>query len=172
MIPCQSCHKRPATVHLTEIADGEKREIHLCEQCAQKEDSLMSPLNPQAFFAQLMDAAKGSRGEDVEVDCPVCGLSYNEFRQRGRLGCAECYRVFREGLVQLLEKIHGTTQHLGKVPTRAGSGMKKDREIVELKRELTRVIQREEYEKAAQLRDRIRRLEEGLETGEANRGGN
>jgi protein arginine kinase activator len=107
-----------------------------------------------------MDAAKGSAGDEVELRCPRCGLSYSEFRQRGRLGCSDDYKLFREGLSQLLERIHGSTQHLGKIPSRAGANLKRERELIELKRELTRVIQREEYERAAQVRDQIRRMEE------------
>ena len=161
MVPCQSCQKHPATVHLTEIIDGKKREVHLCEACAQQEG--VNPLNAQSFFSHLMDEAKGVAGEDVELRCTNCGLSYSEFRQRGRLGCAEDYKLFKAGLGQLLERIHGGTQHLGKIPSRAGRELKAERELIDLNRELTRAIQREEYERAAEIRDRIRGLsgEEG-----------
>ena len=165
MIPCQSCKKRPATVHLTEIVKGEKREVHLCEECAQSEG--INPLTPQSFFSHLVDASKGATGEELEITCPNCGLTYAEFRQRGRLGCGEDYKLFKEGLTRLLEKIHGSTQHLGRIPTRIGSQLERETELIELKRELTRVVQREEYEKAAGIRDRIRELEEEEDAGES-----
>jgi protein arginine kinase activator len=158
MSQCQSCHKKEATVHLTEIVNGEKREVHLCEECAQKEG--VNPLSAQSFFTHLMDATKsGPSGQEVELTCTGCGLTYTEFRQRGRLGCSECYKVFREPLARLLEKIHGGRQHLGKIPARAGEGLRRERELIELRRELTEVIHREEYERAAQIRDRLRQME-------------
>lgn len=162
---CQKCGQNPATVHLTQIEKGEKREVHLCESCAQTED--VSPFSAQTLFSQLVDASKAAGGLQADVSCDRCGLSYSEFRQRGRLGCADCYKLFKSGLVQLLEKIHGSTQHLGKIPPSAGSRLKRERELIELKRELTRVIQREEYEKAADIRDRIRVLEEEEDGGTA-----
>lgn len=160
---CQSCEKNQATVHLTEIIGGKKRELHYCEACAQKEG--ISPLTPQSFFPHLVDVAKGVTGGMEDVRCPKCGLSYSEFRQRGRLGCEEDYKLFKEGLSQLLDRIHGSTQHIGKVPSRLGDHMNVERELIELQRELTRVIQREEYEQAARVRDQIRELEERTNSG-------
>ena len=158
MNTCQSCQKNPATVHLTEIVDGDKREVHLCEECAQKEG--VSPVGAQNLFTHLMDVAKGGDPDSVtSLTCAGCGLTYGEFRQRGRLGCGECYKVFREPLSELLEKIHGAHQHLGRIPGRVGSSLKRERELIELRRELTSVVQREEYERAAEIRDRLRKVE-------------
>jgi protein arginine kinase activator len=166
---CEACQKNSATVHLTEIVKDEqgedvKREMHLCEDCAQKQG--VGPLlTPQSFLGQLVDPSKETEGAEPGVTCPKCGLTYAEFRQRGRLGCSACYKLFQKGLTPLLERIHGSTQHLGKIPSREGSSRKRERELTELKRELSRVVQREEYEKAAHLRDRIRELEEQEDSG-------
>lgn len=155
---CQSCQKNPATIHLTEIVKGKKREAHYCEECAQKEG--IDTSTPQSLLSSLADPAKQVGGEEREVTCPRCGLKYSEFRRRGRLGCGDCYRAFREGLTPLLERIHGNVQHVGRIPQQAGEHLKAERELIELKRELTRAVQREEYERAAELRDRIRQIEE------------
>ena len=166
---CEACGQNEPTVHLTEIVKDEegkdvKREMHLCEECAQKQG--VGPLlSPQSILGQLVDPSKGTTEEDAGLTCSHCGLTYGEFRQRGRLGCGSCYKLFKEGLTPLLERIHGSTQHLGKIPTREGSHLKRERELTELKRELTRVVQREEYEKAAEIRDRIRVLEEQEDGG-------
>ncbi len=160
---CQSCNEKPATVHLTEIVEGEKHEVHLCEDCARSEG--VNPLSAQNLFTHLMDVAKGPASSEEQIVCDTCGLSYQEFRQRGRLGCSEDYKLFKEGLTQLLDRIHGSSQHLGKIPARAGAGLRVERELMELKRELGRVVQREEYERAAEIRDRIRRLEEEESSG-------
>jgi protein arginine kinase activator len=160
---CQSCNEKPATVHLTEIVEGEKHEVHLCEDCARNEG--VNPLSAQNLFTHLMDVAKGPATSEEQIVCDTCGLSYQEFRQRGRLGCAECYKLFKDPLTQLLEKIHGGKQHLGKVPSRAGDSLKRERELIELRRELSQTIQREDYERAAEIRDRLKHLEESDEGG-------
>jgi protein arginine kinase activator len=163
---CQSCKKAVATVHLTEIEQGQKREVHLCDACAQKK-GMGSPFNLGNLVSELAGAAKASEPavgpESPETVCEECGMTYPEFRTGGRLGCSHDYDAFREGLVPLLERIHGATQHVGKVPTRMGSSMAREKELIELRRELQKAIQREEYERAAKLRDRIRTLELEIE---------
>jgi protein arginine kinase activator len=160
---CQVCKKQPATVHLTEIIKNKKREMHLCEDCASKKgvpfkahqfsisDLLSGLVNTQA----AQELAKMS-----QVKCPICGLSYLEFRQHGRLGCATDYTVFKEGLMPLLERIHGSTDHLGKIPRTSGEAREGSRELLELRQALKLAVAREDYEKAAELRDRIQHLEE------------
>jgi protein arginine kinase activator len=160
---CQSCQKSAATVHLTEIVDGKKREVHYCESCAQVEG--VHPLSPQIYFPNLVGPAAGGSEQEPDIECPHCGLTYAEFRQRGRLGCAEDYALFQEGLVQLLERIHGSSQHIGKIPENEGENLKLEREIIELKRELTRAIHLEDYEQAATIRDRVREMEEKHKSG-------
>ncbi|MCU0726323.1 MAG: UvrB/UvrC motif-containing protein [Planctomycetes bacterium] len=155
---CQSCKKAPATIHMTEIVKGKKRELHYCEACAEKAGLDIS--TPQSLLSSLAEPAHGSGGEEKDFVCPRCSLRYSEFRRRGRLGCGDCYQTFREGLVPLLERIHGNVQHLGRIPARAGARVESQRELTELKRELTRAVQREEYERAAEIRDRIRKAEE------------
>jgi protein arginine kinase activator len=155
---CQSCKKNAATVHLTEIVEGVKREVHYCEACAQTEG--LSPLSPQIYFPNLVGPVAGGSEVEPDLKCPECGLTYAEFRQRGRLGCGADYDLFREGLNQLLERIHGSNQHIGKIPQSEGDNLKLEREIIELKRELKRAIHMEDYEQAARIRDRIRKTEE------------
>jgi len=169
-IPCQVCKKNLATVHLTEIIKNKKREIHLCEDCAGKKgvafksyqfsipDLLSSLVNSQA----AQEIAKMS-----QIKCPVCGLSYLEFRQHGRLGCATDYTVFKEGLIPLLEKIHGSAEHLGKIPGSSGDAREMSKELIELRQALKRAVDNEDYEQAASIRDRIRKLEEGRHDADA-----
>ena len=159
---CQVCKKNLATVHLTEIIKNKKREIHMCENCARNKgvafksqqfsisDLLSGLVNTQA--AQEM--AKMS-----QIKCPICGLSYLDFRQHGRLGCATDYTVFKDGLLPLLERIHGNTQHQGKIPTSSGETHKVSKELLELRQTLRKVVDMENYEEAAKIRDKIRKLE-------------
>ena len=155
---CQSCKKKEAKVHLTEIANGKKREVHLCAACAAKQG--IQPMDPHAILSSMAEPARDAAGVESDLTCSRCGLSFSEFRRRGRLGCGDCYRVFREGLLPLLERIHGNTQHLGRVPEQSAEDVPAERELTLLKRELARAVQCEEYERAAGLRDQVRRLEE------------
>lgn len=158
---CDSCHENEATVHLTEIVDGVKHEVHYCELCAQQQGVVLSA---PSLLGNLPGGGPEGAG-DPDLLCTGCHLTYKEFRQRGRLGCARCYEAFKEGLIPLLERIHGSSQHLGRAPEESGDHLKAERQLIELRRELARVIQREEYEQAARIRDRIRKLEERKSLG-------
>ena len=179
MVACQSCQASPATVHLTEIKDKERRELHLCTKCAQERGiSLKTDFSLGEIFGGLIDPsspAKAGGGQQEKQDkqdkekrdsrtvCPRCGLSYLEFRKTGRLGCPDDYEVFKKGLVPFLEKIHLDTRHVGKVPSRADRRSQQVKELVALRRQLTDLVEREAYEDAARVRDRIKTMEEKAE---------
>ncbi|NMA82878.1 MAG: hypothetical protein GX962_03325 [Epulopiscium sp.] len=168
---CEQCHQNPATVHLAHIENGEKIEQHLCEICAKKMQSFSmgDGISFQDFFAGLMDIAMGSPSQQKsttnkpqgisDLQCPVCHMTYNEFRKTGKIGCASCYEVFEQYLYPIIKRIHGNTEHTGKLPQKAASDLKLQRKIQELQKELQAAIEEEAYEKAAQLRDQIRELE-------------
>lgn len=164
---CQECRKRPATVHLTKIINGQKTELHLCQQCAQEKGEFEYLFQPVFSFpnllAGLMGAPASPEVPTVEERCPGCGLSYSDFAQRGRLGCSRCYETFAARLDPLLKRIHGHVQHTGKVPRRTGGLVRVRKEVNMLRNELQRAIEREEFERAAKLRDQIRELEKKLE---------
>ncbi len=153
---CQYCSKREAKIHFTEIKDGKKTEMHICEPCAHEKDmalafpSILSTLVPGAG-----PVPKRPGSEAVPATCPSCQLAYNEFKSKGRLGCPTCYDVFAPVLVPLLEKVHGAAAHAGKTPARA-AGAKTRQEVLDLEAELERAIEAEDYERAAELRDSIR----------------
>jgi protein arginine kinase activator len=96
---------------------------------------------------------------ESKLKCPKCGLTYEDFKKVGRLGCGECYTAFRDALLPLLKRIHGSNQHCGKSPKKAAKVVKAKNELLELKDKLQKAIQREEFEEAAKLRDKIRELE-------------
>jgi len=165
---CQNCQQRPATVHLTEIVNNQKREIHLCEECAQEKGvaikAHVTGLDIPEFVGKLASSEQSAPGRKPtsELRCDVCGLTFEAFRNLGKFGCPNDYEVFKEGLVKLLERIHGSTQHRGKVPSRVTDRVSHQKELMQLKEELRVAVEREEYERAAELRDRIRRLEAEL----------
>ncbi|ALS26141.1 hypothetical protein ABEV74_07255 [Paenibacillus cisolokensis] len=165
---CQECGKRPATLHFTKIVNGEKTEYHICESCAREKGESIpgvgSGFSIHSLLSGLLDFEPASSGSGIgpslqTLRCDECGLTYAQFSKIGRFGCSECYRKFSERLDPLLKRVHGNTVHVGKIPKRSGSRIQTKREIERLRRELQSRIEREEFEYAAKLRDKIRDLE-------------
>ncbi|XID90867.1 UvrB/UvrC motif-containing protein [Paenibacillaceae bacterium WGS1546] len=163
---CQECGKRPATLHFTKIVNGEKAELHICESCAREKGELLPGTNAGFSIHNLLSGLldfephnPNQAAKPATVKCDTCGMTYAQFGKLGRFGCSDCYKKFSERLDPLLKRVHGNTVHVGKVPKRAGGHLKTKREIDRLKKEMQARIQREDFETAAQLRDRIRELE-------------
>lgn len=166
---CQKCNKRPATVHMTRIVNNVKSELHLCSECAKQYQGFAFSFNFEPgfsihkFLGGLLDSVPFEMAPVQSPECPNCRLSFDRFSQIGRFGCSSCYRSFGEGLDPLLRRVQGTSRHTGKVPHRAGGKLGVRREIEKLQAELQQAVREEAYERAAELRDRIRSLEQGLE---------
>lgn len=162
---CDGCGKAPATQHVTQIVNNRVTELNLCAPCAE-ERGFMVAANPAGlaiadFLAQMVDEVTTTHEDKVgRVQCPGCGMYYSTFRETGHLGCAACYASFRQSLRPLLRRIHGEPRHLGKAPHRDGERFARRREMQRLHEELERAIGREDYERAAALRDSIRQLEQ------------
>ena len=163
---CQSCSK-PATVHLTDIIDGQKRERHLCQSCAEQQQLIkQQELNLPAILQTLIGQHIGQLTDELaRLTCPACGIKYMEFRAEGRLGCPHDYEVFRVGLEPLLQRIHRAGRHVGKSPRHGARTAVVQVEIVELQRQLRRAVEGEAYEEAARLRDLLRMREATDESG-------
>ena len=159
---CDICGKKKATVHLTEIVDDQMSEMHLCEECArQKSVQMEQQFGLADLLAGLADFGKSTKEEVREsIKCTNCGMSYDDFRKFGRLGCSQCYESFKMHLGTLLKKVHGSNHHLGKSPTKIPQGVKKKIEDFQvLKTQLEKAIQMEDFELAADIRDKIRAIE-------------
>jgi protein arginine kinase activator len=161
---CDVCGKNPATVHLTEIIDEQMNELHLCEECARHKSAAMEQqFGLSDLLAGMADFEKPANKEEevVTIKCPSCGLTYADFKKIGRLGCGECYNVFRKYLAPLLKRIHGSNQHIGKNPARAKTTAKlykKKDDLLELKEQLQKAVSQEAFEEAARLRDQIKKV--------------
>jgi len=166
---CNICNKNQATVHLTEIIDNQMTELHLCDECAKKKSVQMEQqFGLSDLLAGLVDYSKqlgGSEKSAVGTQCPFCGLTYEDFRKIGRLGCSECYTAFGRYLGPLLKRIHGASQHVGKTPlSLPHEGTKtatrpRGSSVADLKANLQAAVAREEFEEAAHLRDAIKEAE-------------
>jgi protein arginine kinase activator len=156
---CDKCGK-PATVHLTEIAGGEKVEKHLCEDCAASEGITVKASLPISQLLEDFILQSAGQDETSELSCDVCGLSFSEFRQRGVLGCPNDYDAFAEALDPMLQQAQeGAVQHRGKLPRRGGEGQQKQAAALRLRAELKKAVAAENYERAAELRDRLKEME-------------
>lgn len=163
---CDVCKDNVANVHFTKIVNGEVDEQHLCESCAKKEKKSFSfdnSYNFNKFFSGLFD----SLDEEVpktktDVECSNCGLSFNEFKRVGKFGCPHCYEEFKDGLKTMIKGIHGHERHRGKIPSKANTNIRISREIEELNKKLEDAVKKEEFEKAAVIRDEIRNVKENL----------
>ncbi len=157
---CDICGKNSATVHLTEIIDNQMNELHLCEECARQKNAEMEHKFGSDLLAGMAETEKFAKEkETVSVICPNCGLSYTNFKKIGRLGCGECYIAFKKYLILLLKRIHGSAQHVGKVPRKTGVALKKKTLLQDLGDKLQAAIKVEDFEEAARIRDRIREIE-------------
>lgn len=159
---CENCDKREATVHYTKIINGEVEELHLCDECAMGKNEFDSSFSFHKLLTGLIDNAQAVTVKEEDVKCDFCGLAYNEFKQTGKFGCANCYYVFKDKLRPLLRGIHGDDEHIGKIPKSINQEIIKRREIDKLRDELDALIVKEAFEKAAILRDRIKELEDQL----------
>jgi protein arginine kinase activator len=155
---CQACEKKPATVHFTEIKDGEKTALHLCDDCASQKGLTHGTLIPPLLASLVEGMHAATKGP--ELKCPKCAMTFDEFRSKGRLGCPHDYEAFEAELAPLVEKIHGAKRHAGRVPRSEPPASGGDDRLASLRRELAQAVRDEKYEDAAKLRDEIRRAEE------------
>lgn len=163
---CDSCGGENPVVHLTQIVDNEMRTLHLCEKCAAAKgvegSSVPENFPLSDFLAQMGDEGAQRPGTEgvAPAPCGFCGLTFRDFRETGRLGCPHCWTSFEPHLRGLLRRIHGGTQHIGKVYLSPDpSASDREKRLEGLRRKLERAIELEDFERAAELRDRIRALE-------------
>ena len=169
---CDNCKERDAIINLTQVEHDSKVTLHLCEQCAQQKGVetggavLKSPLG-NFLGAVVKGAGGGGAGALVPATggdalrCPACGSTLRDFRDSGRLGCDQCYVSFDVHLRDLLRRLHGSSQHVGERYEVPGAGGDEDprSHLLDLKAQLRRAVEGENFELAAELRDRIRVLE-------------
>ena len=166
---CEECGKRPASVHFTKIINGHKTDYHLCEQCAKEKGELI-PNNDFSFhhlLSGLLNIDNVISEQSITKDsdtlrCETCGLTYSQFKKAGKFGCSDCYQYFESQLNPVFRRIHGNSQHSGKVPLRTGTEIKFRKELNSLKLKLQGKVANEEFEEAAKLRDKIKALESKL----------
>ena len=163
---CYSCDK-PATVHVTNIVKGKKKEVHLCQTCAEKQHlTKHQELNLSAILQTVIGQHIGAVTDELaRLTCPTCGIKYMEFKAEGRLGCPHDYRVFQAALEPLLYRIHRARRHVGKCPKHGPTNAARQNEVMDLRNRLRTAVDTEAYEEAAKIRDLIKQKETMDESG-------
>lgn len=172
---------RPATLHLTNYLNGHKSEVHVCHECAlehgyiEKHDE---PYTIHDLLSGLFHHEYGAHSQPTQPShtphaesCPNCQMTYQQFVNTGKFGCAYCYDTFSQHLNPILRRVHsGNVEHVGKVPERQHVHLQKKRVIQSYREQLNQLIQDEEFEEAARVRDKIKALENGEDHREDERG--
>jgi protein arginine kinase activator len=162
---CNACGKNKATIHVTELVEGQMVEVHLCDKCAQEKDIASKvSFSMNDILAGLMQFTSQTEdlSQQLKVRCPGCNLSIQDLQKKGKVGCAQCYEVFAQFLLPLIKKIHGSTQHFGKRPSHVDEKLNVQMEIEKLEADIQKKIEQEAFEEAALLRDKIKFLKEKI----------
>lgn len=179
---CDNCGENEATVRYTEIINGNKREMRLCEECSRKlginNMDLKLPIDFSSFFGDLISEYEQSdllpmfNTTPRELRCDTCNTTYKEFLDTGKFGCADCYSAFQDRINTVLKRIQGSTEYLGRKSLNNGKTEEKINKVdikakkqrkpeISLEEELKLAIKEERYEDAAKIRDEIKKQEKG-----------
>ncbi len=159
---CDHCKKQTATTHVKQTVNGKTTEMNLCSDCAVEQGLSPSFSNFGFDFGDFwgsLFAEPAKRMREDTVRCPDCGHSFREIAEIGRPGCPTCYVTFYDRLLPSIQRIHGKTQHTGKIGEQADDTAKTEHELKMLREQLEQCVANQEFERCAQLRDRIRELE-------------
>lgn len=160
---CEDCGKNQASVVITVTTGGQSTTRHLCAACMEKMKQSFTQGDVQSFLSSLLQLLNNEPAAP-SLSCSGCGLSYAEFQHTGKLGCAQCYRDFAEELRPLLLRIHGRSQHAGRVPPSREKARELEQCVDELRGKMDKAVAEENFEMAARLRDEIRAITERRQT--------
>lgn len=181
---CQICKKNEATIHYKTNINGKQTEMYLCRECAEKngigKKTVFEPIDViDGFLGKGTDDIFGglfagmtnnpvSKAVNEPKVCPVCKMRFSDFLHGGKIGCAECYKIFSQPLSSTVKRIHGSAEHCGKIPSDKAGEITDKRKIEELKAKLNSAVVNQEYELAAEYRDEIRALENKMKEVNGN----
>ena len=159
---CEICGLRDAVIHIRQIQKASVNELHICEECAQEKGLIKeeeSEISISNLLSGLIDAKDVTGTVEAVESCPKCGMKAADFRKRGKFGCAECFTTFQRDIRSILSQMAGRTHHVGKLPRAVAveDPGRADREALAV--ELRDAIEKEDYEKAAVLRDKIKEID-------------
>jgi protein arginine kinase activator len=159
---CEICGLKDAVIHIRQMQKDLVHELHICEDCAQEkglireEDSELPIAN---LLSGLLEGKDVTGASEVKDACPRCGLKASEFRKQGKLGCPECFHAFEKDVRSIVSQMAARPRHTGRVPSAMMIEQDTASRGENLREELREAVEREEYELAARIRDRLRELE-------------
>jgi protein arginine kinase activator len=156
---CENCKERDAVVHLTKVKEGAVLQVRLCEKCAAEQGVETTVAQPKAALTDFLQAVhqQAAAAPGDQAACHFCGATARDFRQTGRVGCARCYGAFERSLRELLRRLHGGAKHTGhRYAPPAPEVIEEAGHVGQLRERLQRAIEAEQFELAAELRDRLR----------------
>ncbi len=159
---CQKCNVNNATTHIKTVLNGELKEFDLCSECAQKMGYTSLFGSMESDFSNFLGSFFGNvlPARTQATRCDFCGSSYSEIAKSGHVGCAKCYEIFADQLYPSINRIHGNTTHCGKNSNqKAKTEPTREEKIKKLKSELEKAIAEQNFEYAAELRDKIKEME-------------
>ncbi len=162
---CEECQKNQASVLITLVITGKNTTRHLCGECMAKLKSDFASGNIQSLLSSILSTMTAQKEETSDLVCSRCGLSFKHFKDTGKLGCAQCYHDFQEELKPMLLRIHGRSQHSGRVPFTSSEEKSRMDAIAHLRTRLEAAIEQEAFEDAAVFRDQLKEL---MKEGAAN----
>ncbi len=169
---CEKCKKNAAVIFYKENINGVKRSVALCEKCAAEvehgldngkhahdQGGFIDPVSGiNSIFGSLFGIPQYQKKPAVAKKCTLCGAVFSDLVREGKAGCPECYKVFADELAPTISRIHGAAVHTGASPECFREGRERKEKIAALEADLRSAIEAEEYEKAAELRDKLRAL--------------
>ena len=169
--PCMNCHQNVATIKFIKMVNGKVEEQYLCRQCAAQKSPYQKKSSPQLdeilsgiLGAAANEAATTHQRSTSELTCNTCGLPFSSYRESLILGCSDCYESFEKLLVNDLQRFHGATEHVGRVPHGQSQKIENLRNVEDLKKRLQEAVVAEDFVLAVKLRDQLRTAEESAAT--------
>lgn len=176
---CQNCGKNEVTFRYTQVINGVKKEMNLCDNCARelglKDMSFSMPINFSSFFSDFFNDYSSNLIPDFigtkNLQCKSCGNTFDDFLNTGEFGCSNCYNIFEDRITPILKNLQGASKHIGrgykKITSKDNlkenivekSSNKEENKLEKLKKDLQKAIKEERYEDAAKIRDEIKNLE-------------
>lgn len=168
---CEKCGQNSATVYVKNNIYGNVNESRLCAQCANKNTAHWFGVSNNDFglfnalsFGQLAPPAYNAERKS----CPLCGADFTQLVQSGKIGCCECYSAFKAELEPTVIKIHGRVRHTGKIPANLEPLISAKRKVEELNAKLKKVIEAQNFEEAALIRDEIISINQAVQENQEN----
>ena len=121
---CENCGKREANVRYTQIINGDKKEMNLCEECSEKlgigNMDFKMPISFSSFLGDFFDEFENNTllpelDPIKQLTCDSCGMTFEDFMNTGKFGCSNCYNIFESKIDPILKNIHGANRHVGRL---------------------------------------------------------